>query len=145
MEGGDGDGLGDWDFCDGSLVEEGKGGLGDLKDNALKEALAFGGTAFLDLDGDGSLMEVGVKAGEFLYGSLVEGAFEETAFLDLDGDGSLVEVGMEGGEFFYGSLVEGAFEETSFLDLDGDGSLVEVGSGGSLVEGGGFLMVHWWR
>ena len=77
MEGGDGDGLGDWDFCDGSLVEEGKGGLGDLKDNAVKEALAFGGTAFLDLDG-GSLVEVCVAAGEFFYDSLAEGAFEET-------------------------------------------------------------------
>ena len=44
MEGGDG--LED-SFCDASLVEEGKGVLGDLEDNALKEALAFGGTAFL--------------------------------------------------------------------------------------------------
>ena len=98
MEGGDGDGLGDWDFCDGSLVEEGKGGLGDLKDNAVKEALAFGGTAFLDLDGDGSLVEVGsggslVEGGEFFYCSLVEvgegvlGVFDslEAAFFDLDG------------------------------------------------------------
>ena len=152
MEGGDGDGLGDWDFCDGSLVEEGKGGLGDLKDNALKEALAFGGTAFLDLDGDGSLVEGGVEGGEVFDGSLVEGAFEETSFLDLDGDDSLVEVGkggslVEGGGFFDGSLVEvkkgslGVFDslEAAFLDLDGDGSLVDVGSGRSLVEGGGFF------
>ena len=86
MEGGDGDGRGYWDFGDGSLVEEGKGGLGDLRDNAVKEALSFGGTAFLDLDG-GSLVEVGVEAGEFLDDSLVKGAVEETSFWDLDGDG----------------------------------------------------------
>ena len=109
MEGGDG--LGDWNFCDGSLVEEGKGGLGDLEDNALKEALAFGGTAFFDFEGDGSLVEGCVEGGEFFDGSLVEVAFEETAFLDLDGDGSLVGVGsggslVEGGGFFYGSLME---------------------------------------
>ena len=44
MEGGDG--LEDCTFCDGSLVEVGKDGLGDLEDKALKEALAFEGTAF---------------------------------------------------------------------------------------------------
>ena len=109
MKRGDGDGRGNCDFGDGSLVEVGKGGLGDFRDNTMKEALFFGGTAFLDLDGD-----------------------------------SLVEVGVEG-EFFYGSLVKGAVEETSIWDLDGDGSLVEVGSGRKLVEGGGFLMIPWWR
>jgi hypothetical protein len=64
VEGGDGDGLGDWDFCDGSLVEEGKGGLGALEDNALKEALAFGGTAFFEFKEDGSLVDGGVEGGE---------------------------------------------------------------------------------
>ena len=87
MEGGDGDGRGNWDFGDGSLVEEGKGGLGDLKDNALKEALAFGGTAFLDLDGDGSLVEVGmggllVEECEFLDGSLVEVGGDDLVVFD---------------------------------------------------------------
>ena len=96
--------------------------------NSLVEA-----TAFLDLDG-GSLVEVGVEAGEFFDGSLVKGAVEETSFWDLDGDGSVVEVGsgrklVEGGGFFYDNLVEA----TAFLDLDG-GSLVEVG-----VEAGEFL------
>ena len=144
MEGGDGDGRGNWDFGDGSLVEEGKGGLGDLRDN--KEALSFGGTAFLDLDG-GSLVEVGVEAGEFFDDSLVKRAVEETSFLDLDGDGSLVEVGsgrslVGGGGFFDDSFVEvgegglGVFDslEAAVLDLDGVGSLVDVGSGRSLVE-----------
>ena len=108
-------------------------------------------TAFLDLDG-GSLVEVGVEAGEFFDGSLVKGDVKETSFWDLDGDGSLVEVGsgrklVEGGGFVYDSLVEagegglGVFDslEASFLDLDEDGSLVDVGGGRSLVEGGGFF------
>ena len=137
MKRGDGDGRGNCDFGDGSLVEVGKGGLGDFRDNTMKEALFFGGTAFLDLDG-GSLVEVGVEAGEFFDGSLVKGAVEETSFWDLDGDGSLVEVGsgrklVEGGGFFDDSMVEA----TAFLDLDG-GSLVEVGmeAGEFLGEGG---------
>ena len=78
MEGGDG--LEDCAFFDGSLVKLGKGGLGDLEHNALKEALAFEGTAIFDLDGDGSLVEEGVEGGEFFDGSLVDVAFEETAF-----------------------------------------------------------------
>ena len=69
-------------------------------------------TSFWDLDGDGSLVEVG--SGRKL---------------------------VEGGGFFYDSLVEagggglGVFDslEASILDLDEDGSLVEVGSGRSLV------------
>ena len=108
----DGEGRENCNFGDGSLVEIGKGGLGDFRDNTMKEALFFGGTAFLDLDG-GSLVEVGVEAGEFFYDSLVKvkGADEETSFLDLGGDGSLVEVGsgrslVEGGGFFDDSLVE---------------------------------------
>ena len=61
----DGEGRENCNFGDGSLVEIGKGGLGDFRDNTMKEALLFGETAFLDLDG-GSLVEVGVEAGEFL-------------------------------------------------------------------------------
>ena len=49
MKRGDGDGRGNCDFGDGSLVEVGKGGLGDFRDNTMKEALFFGGTAFLEI------------------------------------------------------------------------------------------------
>ena len=74
--------------------------------------------SFLDLDEDGSLVEVGGGR------SLVErGGFF---------DDSLVEAG-EGGLGVFDSLA------ASFLDLDGDGSLVDVGGGRSLVEGGGFF------
>ena len=52
-------------------MEVGKGGLGDFRDNTVRETLFFGETAFLDLDG-GSVVEVGVEAGEFFDGSLVE-------------------------------------------------------------------------
>ena len=104
MKSGDGDGRGNCNFGDGSLVEVGKGGLGDFRDNIMKETLFFGETVFLDLDG-GSVVEVGVESGEFFDGSLVKGAVEETSFLDLDGDESLVDVGsgrslVEGGGFF---------------------------------------------
>jgi hypothetical protein len=125
------------DLDAGSLVEVGvEAGVffdGSLVKGAVEE------TSFWDLDGDGSLVEVGsgrklVEGGGFFDDSLVEA----TAFLDLDG-GSLVEVGVEAGEFFDGSLVKGDVEETSFWDLDGDGSLVEVGSGRRLVEVGGFF------
>ena len=77
MEGGNG--LEDWDFCDGSLMEEGNGGLGDLEDNALQEALAFGGTAFLDFEGDGSLVEVGVEGGEFFLWFIGGGSFRRNS------------------------------------------------------------------
>ena len=82
-------------FFDDSLVEVGEGGLGVF--DSLEAAV-------LDLDG-GSLVEVGVEAGEFFDDSLVKGAVKETSFWDLDGDGSLVEVGsgrklVEGGGFF---------------------------------------------
>ena len=55
-------------FFDDSLVEVGEGGLGVF--DSLE-------AAFLDLDGDGSLVEVSsggllVEGGEFLDGSLVE-------------------------------------------------------------------------
>ena len=96
-------------------MEVGKGGLGDFRDNTVRETVFFGETAFLDLDG-GSVVEVGVEAGEFFDGSLVKGDVEETSFWDLDGDGSLVEVGsgrklVEGGVFFDDSLVDDWFAD----------------------------------